>query len=410
MPRFSYNFLVTATVLFGSFALASTVRGDEKEKEDLWTTDFEAAKAQAKAENKLLLVDFTGSDWCIWCKRLHGEVMDKDEFKTEAPKKFVLVELDFPNDKSKQSDELQAQNKKLLKQYKIQGYPTVLLMDPKGEVVAHTGYQPGGPEKYVKQLDGFLDVYATIVKMKHELESAKGLARAKLLDKIIDAYVELNNETDQLTAWSKEIIKLDADNNGGLRSKHEFRLCMAEGDQLMQNRKIVDALAAFEKALAIEGISGDQKKTAQSRIDQLKPIVEALETLAKLKPQLETAEGLDRAKLLDKLVQAQSKCFAAMPSQKAMMDASQNIQKWSKEIVDLDTDNKAGLRNKYAFQVKFTEAITHARSGDFAKARATLDEAAAVPELNDRQKNMIEQLRKQLPKEKEQDSSSKDEK
>jgi thioredoxin-related protein len=401
---------VTAAIIFGSFALATGVRGDEKEKEDLWKTDFEAAKAQAKAENKLLLVDFTGSDWCIWCKRLHAEVMDKDEFKTEAPKKFVLVELDFPNDKSKQSDELKAQNQKLLKKYSIQGYPTVLVMDPEGEVVAHTGYKPGGPEKYVKQLDEFLEVYATIIKMKHDLESAKGLARAKILDRIIDAYVKLDNETDQLTVWSNEIIKLDSDNKAGLRTKHEFRICIAEGDKLMQDRKIADALAAFEKALAIEGLSDEQKNSAQVRVDRLKPIVEALETLSKLKPQLETAEGLDRAKLLDKLIEAQSKCFTALPSQKAMLDAAQNIQKWSREIVELDKDNKAGLRNKYAFQVKMMDAMTQARSGAFAKARASLDEAAALPELSDRQKSMIEQVRKQLPKEKEKDSSSSEEK
>jgi hypothetical protein len=240
-----------------------------------------------------------------------------------------------------------------------------------------------------------------IVKLKQQLASTKGLARAKLLDKIVDAYVKLENESDQLTAWSKEIVKLDADNKAGLRTKHEFRLCVAEADKLMQDHKMADALAAYEKAEAIEGISDDQKKVAQTKIDRLKPIVEALETLAKLKPQLETAEGLDRAKLLDKLVEAQSKCVMAMPSQKAMMDASQNVQKWAKEIVELDKDNKAGLRNKYAFQVKMMEVVTAARTGDLAKARASLDEAAALPDLDPRQKSTIEQIRKQLPKEKE---------
>ena len=51
----------------------------------LWQTDFEAAKAKAKAEKKLLLVDFTGSDWCGWCIKLKQEVFDKETFKTEAP-------------------------------------------------------------------------------------------------------------------------------------------------------------------------------------------------------------------------------------------------------------------------------------------------------------------------------------
>jgi len=61
-----------------------------------WLTDFEAAKAKAKAEKKLLLVDFTGSDWCVWCRKLKDQALDKEPFKTEAPKRFVLVELDYP--------------------------------------------------------------------------------------------------------------------------------------------------------------------------------------------------------------------------------------------------------------------------------------------------------------------------
>ena len=65
--------------------------------EGLWQTDFKAAQAKAKQEKKYLLVDFTGSDWCTWCIRLHNEVFDKDAFKTAAPKQFVLVELDFPH-------------------------------------------------------------------------------------------------------------------------------------------------------------------------------------------------------------------------------------------------------------------------------------------------------------------------
>ena len=96
----------------------------------LWQTDFEAAKAKAKAEKKLLLVDFTGSDWCGWCIKLKQEVFDKETFKTEAPKQFVCVELDFPHNKEL-SKELKEQNAKLSDQYKVPGFPTVIVMDPK---------------------------------------------------------------------------------------------------------------------------------------------------------------------------------------------------------------------------------------------------------------------------------------
>jgi thioredoxin-related protein len=427
--------LAAAATLAFVYAFVPAVRGEE----GLWQTDFEAAKAKAKAEKKYLLVDFTGSDWCIWCKRLKSEVFDKDEFQNAAPKHFVLVELDFPNDKSKQSDELKDQNDSLRKKYKIQGFPTVLMMDPEGQVIAHTGYEPGGPEGYIKQLGEFRDVYATVVKMKEELASAKGIARAKLLDKIIDAYAKLNNEGDELIGWSKEIVSLDADNKGGLKTKHEFRLGMADFSELKKKHKLTEAKAALEKALALNGITAEQKQTgymaegelcfeqhdfsgvvkalqrvveidskskegnqAKGMIERFKPMLDAQEAVAKLKSKLDGTEGEDRAKLLDKLIEAQTKVLPLMPSQGAIRD----IEKWSREIVTLDPDNKAGLKTKYEFRNKMMEASAQIRSKSFDKAHATLDEAAALPGLKDDQKNVIEQLRKRLPKDKDESASA----
>ena len=97
--------LVTVAALGAALALAAFARMG-RAAEDLWQTDFKAAQAKAKGEKKYLLVDFTGSDWCGWCIKLHNEVFDKESFKTVAPKQFVLVELDFPQQK-KQADELE---------------------------------------------------------------------------------------------------------------------------------------------------------------------------------------------------------------------------------------------------------------------------------------------------------------
>jgi thiol-disulfide isomerase/thioredoxin len=393
MSKISRFALAAAGVLWCLCAIVPAVRGED----DLWQTDFEAAKAKAKAENKLLLVDFTGSDWCPWCIKLHGEVFDKDEFKSEAPKHFILVELDFPN-KKKLSDEVKEQNQKLQKQYKIQGYPTVLLLDAEGQVVAHTGYQAGGPDKYNEQLSGFLTAYDSIVKMKEQLAKAKGLGRAKLLDKLVDVYAnKLHNEIDELNDWSKEIVKLDANNKAGLRSKHQFRLCIAESDKLLEDHQLAEANEALEKALAIDGLGAAQKRTAQAKIDRLKPILEAQEAVVKLKAELQSAKGLDRAKLLDELIDAQKKLVQFIPRKQAMQ-AIQDIRKWSKEIVDLDVNNEAGLKTKYGFQVKLMEVFTQAQKGALDKARAALDEAEALPDLTDQQKATIEQIRNQLPK------------
>ena len=122
---------------------------------DGWMTDFEAAKAKAKAENKPLLLDFTGSDWCGWCIKLDKEVFSKDAFKEYASAELVLVELDFPRGKG-QSAELKAQNEKLAQQYGVRGFPTILVLSPEGELIEKTGYQRGGPEAYVEHIKGIL--------------------------------------------------------------------------------------------------------------------------------------------------------------------------------------------------------------------------------------------------------------
>ncbi len=120
----------------------------------LWLTDFEKAKSIAQAEGKVILADFSGSDWCHWCIILKKEVFSKDTFKQYAKKKFVLLEVDFPS--KPLSKKLTQQNNALAKQYKIEGYPTVLLLDSKGRVLGKTGYQRGGAEKYIKHLDSLL--------------------------------------------------------------------------------------------------------------------------------------------------------------------------------------------------------------------------------------------------------------
>ena len=110
-----------------SFTVRSLCSVSSGADEELWQTDYKAALAKAKAEKKYVLADFTGSDWCGWCIKLHNEVFEKEPFKTEAPKQYVLVELDFPQEK-KQPDELKKQNADLSEKYKIEGYPSVLLL------------------------------------------------------------------------------------------------------------------------------------------------------------------------------------------------------------------------------------------------------------------------------------------
>jgi|SRR5580704_12062751 thioredoxin-related protein len=116
-----------------------------------WQTDLPKAQEQAKKEGKLILMDFTGSDWCPWCIKLHNEVFSKPEFADYAKKNLVLVIVDFPRTKP-QSDELKKANDALQRKFKIEGYPTVIVTDAAGKKVGDLGYEPGGPKPFIEKL------------------------------------------------------------------------------------------------------------------------------------------------------------------------------------------------------------------------------------------------------------------
>jgi thioredoxin-related protein len=117
-----------------------------------WMTDLPKAEAKAKAENKLVIMDFTGSDWCPWCIKLRKEVFQTPEFIQYASKNLVPVEIDFPRHKE-QSTELKQANRALQRKYSIEGYPTVIVLNSEGKKVGQLGYEPGGPKAFIEQLD-----------------------------------------------------------------------------------------------------------------------------------------------------------------------------------------------------------------------------------------------------------------
>ena len=115
-------------------------------------TDFAQAQAQAKAEGKLLLLDFTGSDWCGWCKLMEKEIFSQPAFADYAGKKLVLVRLDFPRAKPI-SPEVREQNQTLAQKFGIRGFPTIVMLNGDGKPVGELGYVRGGPDAFISQLE-----------------------------------------------------------------------------------------------------------------------------------------------------------------------------------------------------------------------------------------------------------------
>ena len=140
-PRLS---LVAAAILLGFAAFARA--------ESNWLHDFSKAQEEAKANHKLLFLNFTGSDWCGWCIKFDKDVLSQPKFKDFAHDNLVLLELDFPRRKSLPTEQ-QKQNKELAQLYEVMGFPTIVVLNSSGQKVwQFDGYFSGGAEAFIEQL------------------------------------------------------------------------------------------------------------------------------------------------------------------------------------------------------------------------------------------------------------------
>ncbi len=120
-----------------------------------WITDYQLALGYSEALSRPVLINFTGSDWCPWCFKLRDEVFIQPEFDSYAKDNLILLTIDFPQ-KKKLPEAEASSNDALAKQFGIEGFPTILLVNAEGDILAKTGYQRGGAEFYVKHLQELL--------------------------------------------------------------------------------------------------------------------------------------------------------------------------------------------------------------------------------------------------------------
>jgi protein disulfide-isomerase len=134
-----------------------------------WITSYEEAVNQSNTTSKPILLFFTGSDWCSWCHKLEAEVLNTPEFQEAASDKFIFVILDFPMS-TKLDSNLSAQNKQLQKKYDVRGFPTIVLVDGKGQKIGVTGYRAGGGKQYAEHLFKMLSEFSGYQQKLSQLE------------------------------------------------------------------------------------------------------------------------------------------------------------------------------------------------------------------------------------------------
>lgn len=125
-----------------------------------WTEDYSAATEESRRSQKVKMLLFTGSDWCKYCKNLDEEVLSKPAFESWSAQNVIPVKLDFPR-RMPQAQDIKEQNE-LLKQHfesYISGYPTVVFVDPKGQVLGTLGYERGGAENWIAKAETLLKMH-----------------------------------------------------------------------------------------------------------------------------------------------------------------------------------------------------------------------------------------------------------
>ncbi|MBQ0908733.1 thioredoxin family protein [Flavobacterium sp. F-328] len=143
------NNLISTVLLLFAVVITSNAQS--------WKTSFTEAKAQAAAENKNILLVFSGSDWCAPCIKLDKTIWQSEVFKSESAQKWVIYKADFPKKKANLLPlELTESNKKLAEQYNKAGnFPLVLLLNPAGSVLGISGYKNGSPQEYIQLIHSF---------------------------------------------------------------------------------------------------------------------------------------------------------------------------------------------------------------------------------------------------------------
>jgi len=235
-----------------------------------WTDDFASAKKRAADEGKDLFVLFTGSDWCGWCIRLKDEVFAKPGFIEKLSEKFVPVFIDIPNDQSLLSDLAKKQNRPLADRYKIQGFPTVLLMDTDGIAFAQTGYLAGGEKKYLENVEKIASegkASAGYAAKKALADLPQGPDRVKKLDEAL-APLPVEAQLENID-FIEEILAADPDGSLGYRAKYPFfTVVMPLGDEL--NQTLREFSREAQKLIEAKG----EKLTAQTAHVAFKEVFE----------------------------------------------------------------------------------------------------------------------------------------
>ncbi len=150
-----FSRIIAPFLLFVLFSFNLSAQQAYKAENEGWITSMEEAYQLSKKTNKPILANFTGSDWCGWCKRLTANVFTHKEFKDWAAQNVILLELDYPRAKQI-PEEVRGQNASLQQAFQVTGFPTIWVFRlQKDDAKNQYSIIPLGKTGYADSVDKF---------------------------------------------------------------------------------------------------------------------------------------------------------------------------------------------------------------------------------------------------------------
>ena len=243
-----------------------------------WLTDVEQAQKKAAAEGKMVLVEFTGTDWCVYCRKLKAEVLDKPEFAGYADAKFVCVEMDLPHKKLLPEKQLEY-NKAVAKKYGVKGYPTLLVLNGAGEVTGgFIGYLPT-----VREVTDLLDIAAQNAKDLPRLNELKGDERTQALKHLYRTFRSLE-KLESAQTYRKMLLECDTDNVTGIQDEERgFRELEGYRTRMREAADDDAVLRIVEEGLAVTKVPEVRVELLNRKVQIMQKRVQTVADLMEMK-------------------------------------------------------------------------------------------------------------------------------
>jgi protein disulfide-isomerase len=247
--------LLTCTVSI--FAAEADIDGAVTGK---WTMDFEAAKSTAAEKQLPVLINFSGSDWCHWCKLMESNVFATPAWQTYASSNLLMVLIDFPQDESLVPEKYRERNKELSTQFGVEGFPTFVLLDSDG--TTELGKLQAGQEKTPTSFEGEIEGL---------LKNSASAQRAYADTLSPDARKKFEELTEKLIAQRKDVAMQEAAMLAAQQKMEELNEAILQSEDDLREFRVVQLSEEEQKTYEDLKAQFDTKRDALMAWIQTQP-------------------------------------------------------------------------------------------------------------------------------------------